>query len=190
MAGRALDQYDDESLVALIKQQDHRAFSILVNRHTDRFYGLAWRMTANNQEAEDIVQEAFLKLWQNPALYNPRKNAKFVTWFYRVVTNISIDRLRRNKKTVGVDHFDYVADDRAGQDENMEADERQEYLERAIQDLPDKQKTALNLCFYEGLSNKEAADIMGVKIKALESLLMRAKAGIKDRLIRQGLREV
>ena len=190
MADQALNELGDESLMALIKKQDHRAFSILVKRHTDRFYGLAWRMTANRQEAEDIVQDAFLKLWHNPGLYNPRKNAKFVTWFYRVVTNISIDRLRRYKKTIGSDGLDYVPDDRTGQDEEMAARQQQEALERAIQDLSAKQKTALNLCFYDGLSNKEAATIMGIRLKALESLLMRAKTGIKDRLDRQNLREV
>lgn len=65
--------------------------------------------------------------------------------------------------------------------------EKQGALEGAIQSLPERQKTALNLCFYEGLSNREAADIMGVSVKALESLLVRAKGALKDELSRRGM---
>ena len=68
----------------------------------------------------------------------------------------------------------------------MEQAQQEQMLEDAIQELPERQKLALNLCFYEGLSNKEAAEIMEVGVKALESLLMRAKAGLKDILVRQG----
>lgn len=182
-----LQEVSDESLMLRVRNGEHEAFSILVKRHTKMFYAAAYRMCSNSDEAEDIVQDAFLKLWNNPAMWDSERGAKFTTWFYRVVTNQAVDALRKKKKTTGGDAFEFIADNRASQQETMEQDQQQATLEGAIQSLPERQKMALNLCFYEGLSNKEAADIIGVGLKGLESLLMRAKAGLRDELIRRGL---
>lgn len=184
-----LQDLTDESLMARVQSADHEAFAMLVKRHTKLFFTAAYRMYPNAQEAEDIVQDAFIKLWSNPQSWDAQRGAKFTTWFYRVVTNTAIDTLRKKKniKASGDEAFDYIADDRASQLETMEINQEQIALEKAIQSLPERQAMALNLCFYEGLSNKEAADIIGVGLKGLESLLMRAKAGLKDELIRAGL---
>lgn len=178
---------DDALLLKKLSQGDERAFSELLERHSDRFYALAWRITSNNQDAEDVVQDAFLKLWNNPKLYDPSKGTKFTTWFYRIVSNTAIDYIRKRKKTVGTENFDWIESDQAGQFDDYNDQQQEVFLEQAIQDLPDKQKLALNLCFYEELSNKEAAEILGVGIKALESLLMRAKSNLKDNLSRRGV---
>ena len=173
----------DESLVARICEGDHRAFAILVERHTQMFFAAAYRICGNSVEAEDIVQDAFLKLWTKPQAFDASKGVKFTTWFYRVVTNVAIDAGRKKKPQSGSDVIDLMADDRGLADEAMIMNERQVALEDAIQDLPERQKLALNLCFYEGLSNKEAAEVLGVGVKALESLLMRAKSALKDKFI-------
>lgn len=180
---------DDVVLLERISQGDHQAFSMLVERHSDRFYGLAWRITSNDQDAEDVVQDAFLKLWNAPDMFDPDKGTKFTTWFYRIVSNMAIDHIRKRKKTVGTENFDWIESDRAGQLDEYNEQQEQALLEAAIQELPDKQKLALNLCFYEGLSNKEAAEVIGVGVKALESLLMRAKGKLKDNLLRKGVIE-
>lgn len=184
----ALDtDLDDHGLMVRIQRGDHQAFSILVQRHSERFYAVAYRMLRNSAEAEDVVQDSFLKLWNKPQAWDPRKNAKFTTWFYRVVTNAAIDRARRGVKVVsGEKIIDFVADERRNAEDQMYQDETQKVLEDAIQSLPDRQRAALNLCFYEGLSNKEAAEVLEVNLKALESLLMRAKAGIKEYMTRKG----
>lgn len=182
-----LQETTDESLMARVRGGDHEAFSTLVKRHTKMFYAAAYRMCSNPDEAEDIVQDAFLKLWNNPAMWDGERGAKFTTWFYRVVTNQAVDAMRKKKKTTGDETFEFIADGRASQQETMEQEQQQTALEGAIQSLPERQKMALNLCFYEGLSNKEAAEIIGVGLKGLESLLMRAKAGLRDELIRRGL---
>ncbi|MCB1651772.1 MAG: sigma-70 family RNA polymerase sigma factor [Alphaproteobacteria bacterium] len=180
-------QYDDdESLVARVQKGDRRAFAVLVERYSQMFYAAAYRICGRVDDAEDIVQEAFLKFWSKPEAYDPQKSAKFTTWFYRVVTNLAIDYKRRKRPEAGSDVIDLAADERMGADEVIEMDEQQAALEVAIQALPERQKLALNLCFYEGLSNKEAADVLGVGVKALESLLMRAKAGLKDALDAKG----
>ncbi len=172
-----------------IKFQDHQAFSILVDRHTDKFYGAAYRMVMNRETAEDITQEAFIKLWENPKIWKSDKKAKFTTWFYRIVTNQALDFLRKNKKQIdGLEVDDFVAHDMA-QDKQIEQNEQQHSLDKALKTLPDNQLTALNLCFYEGIKNKEAAKIMKVNVKALESLLMRAKTNLKNALTRDGVIE-
>ncbi len=181
-----LENLSDEELMVRVQDADHSAFSILVTRHTKMFYAAAYRMYPYQDEAEDIVQEAFMKLWNRPEIWKADKGAKFTTWFYRVVTNQAIDFARKIKNTKGSEALDRITDKTASQQEMMEQTQQEQMLEDAIQELPERQKLALNLCFYEGLSNKEAAEIMDVGVKALESLLMRAKAGLKDILVRQG----
>ncbi|MGN7439200.1 MAG: sigma-70 family RNA polymerase sigma factor [Alcanivorax sp.] len=182
-----LDELSDEELMIRIQSSDHEAFSLLVMRHTKMFYAAAYRMYPYQDEAEDIVQEAFLKLWRKPDMWKTGKGAKFTTWFYRVVTNLAIDYARKKKDSKGSDVLDRITDNTPDQQDTMEGDEQQKLLEDAIQELPERQKMALNLCFYEELSNKEAAEIMDIGVKALESLLMRAKSGLRDILTRQGL---
>ncbi len=171
----------DESLMRLIKQGSHQAFAILVRRHTERFHAAAYRMTNGAREAEDLVQDAFLKIWQKPEIWREDAGAKFTTWFYRILINQNTDRLRRHKKLAdGNEILDYVADAAPNPEQQAAMTEEEAMIENAIDSLPERQKTALNLCFYEGMSNSEAAEAMGVKVKALESLLMRAKAGLKE----------
>ncbi len=176
-----LSNITDEDLMARVRNADHEAFAVLVNRHTEMFYSAAYRMCGHQNDAEDIVQDSFLKLWNNPKLWDASRGAKFTTWFYRVVTNQAIDFTRKKKHKFGGDLPDHVECDRDSQQDIMESEEQSEIIEQVIQSLPDRQKVALNLCFYEGLTNKDAAEIMGVGVKALESLLMRAKAGVRDR---------
>lgn len=189
MVMASMQETDDESLVVRICEGDHRAFAQIVERHSGLFFQAAYRMCSNAEDAEEIVQEAFLKLWKKPQAFDAGKGTKFTTWFYRVVTNLAIDHVRRKKPQSGSDVLDYMADKTPLADEQLEEHDRQSALEEAIQTLPERQKAALNLCFYEGLSNKEAAEVLGVGVKALESLLMRAKAALRDDLDAQGLLE-
>lgn len=183
MAQTDYENISDEGLMERISNtQDHQAFCHLVQKYTDQFYRAAYRICHNEMEAEDIVQEAFLKIWSGKAAWKTGKGAKFTTWFYRVIVNMSIDQRRKNKPAI-YDEFE-IADSKILQDEAMIKDLKERSIEMAIQNLPEKQAIALNLCFYEGLSNKEAADIMKVGVKAIESLLMRAKANLRDELIR------
>lgn len=183
------DDISDEELMARLQAGRAEAFDALVLRHTSKFYGLAWKTCPDKHEAEDIVQEAFMKLWQNPKSFDPAKGAKFTTWFYRVVLNLALDRAKKKRPVTGEEVIMQMADYDLLPPEALEERQRQMLLETAIQELPERQRTAINLCYTEGLSNKDAADVMDIGLKALESLLMRAKAGIKDMMTRQGLME-
>jgi len=177
----AWPEKDDHELLALIQDGNGQAFATLVERHTERFYRLAYRYLQSKAAAEDVVQDAFLKLWENPAIWQPERNSKFTTWFYRVVVNLCLD-LRKRKVPVTLDEEIPLIDDREPVDEAMVKFQEQKALEKEIAALPERQRTALNLCFDEGLSNQEAAAVMGVKLKALQSLVMRAKTTLKERM--------
>lgn len=174
----------DESLMVRVCAGDHDAFACLVHRHSRMFFSAAYRMCGQAEEAEDIVQDSFMKLWKNPQAWNPDAGAKFSTWFYRVVTNQALDHLRKKRPQAPVS--DLLSDDAPDALDGLEERQLQANLESAIQALPERQKAALNLCFYEGLSNKEAAEVLGVGVKALESLLMRAKGALRDHLAALG----
>lgn len=177
----AWPEKDDHELLALVQDGSHPAFAELVKRHTERFYRLAFRYLQNKEAAEDVVQDAFLKLWEDPGKWQADRNAKFTTWFYRVVVNLCLDWQKR-KRPVELNEEMPLVDDRETADQAMLRSEEQRALEQEIAALPERQRTALNLCFDEGLSNQDAADAMGVNLKALQSLIMRAKTNLKERM--------
>jgi RNA polymerase sigma-70 factor, ECF subfamily len=172
---------DDQELLALIQEGSHQAFTELVQRHTERFYRLAYRYVQNRETAEDLVQDAFVKLWENPASWQPDRNSKFTTWFYRIVVNLCLD-WQKKKRPMPLDEDMPPVDERESADEAMIRIQEQKLLEKEIAALPERQRTALNLCFDEGLSNQEAAETMGVNLKALQSLIMRAKTTLRERM--------
>jgi RNA polymerase sigma-70 factor, ECF subfamily len=172
---------EDHELLALIQEGSHQAFAELVERHAERFYRLAYRYVQNRENAEDLVQDAFLRLWENPASWQPDRRSKFTTWFYRIVVNLCLD-WQKKKRPVPLNEDMPLADERESADEAMIRRQEQELLEKEISALPERQRTALNLCFDEGLTNQEAAEAMGVNLKALQSLIMRAKTTLKERM--------
>lgn len=172
---------DDHALLTLIQDGSHDAFAVLVQRHTERFYRLAYRYVHNRETAEDIVQDAFLKLWEVPGRWQPERNSKFTTWFYRIVVNLCLD-WQKKKRPLALDEEMLLADVRETPDTEMIRTQEQQVLEQEIAALPERQRLALNLCFAEGLSNQEAAEVIGVGLKALQSLIMRAKATLKERM--------
>jgi RNA polymerase sigma-70 factor (ECF subfamily) len=184
MAADQTDQ-DDHDLLARIQDGNHHAFGVLVRRHTERFYRLAYRYVQRKDIAEDIVQDAFLKLWEHPGRWQAERHSKFTTWFYRIVVHLCLD-WQKKKRPLALPAGLCLADTRDTPDAAMLRTQAQTLLEKEIAALPERQRTALNLCFDEELSNQEAAEVMGVQVKALQSLIMRAKARLKERMQRYG----
>ncbi len=171
----------DVLLLERIAEGEHAAFATLVHRHSMRFFRVAYRFVQVKTDAEDIVQDAFLKLWERPFIWQAGRNAAFTTWFYRIVVNLCLDHTKKKCPLALIDDH-WVPDEREMQDEVLLIREKEQLLETQISHLPERQRTALNLCFYEGLSNQQAATVMGLRLKALQALLMRAKTTLKDRL--------
>jgi RNA polymerase sigma-70 factor, ECF subfamily len=170
----------DSDLVPLIAEGNHDAFSEVVRRHTDRFLALAFRTLHNRGDAEDIVQASFIKLWQKPQSWDSSKS-QFTTWFYRVVVNACHDHRRKHKRVLDVDDqiielaIEPVASEQVTIEDQQYQTWQRKCLEVAISKLPASQKDALNLVVYSELPQKQAAEIMNISLKALESLLVRAK---------------
>ena len=166
----------DDTLMLLAGKGDERAYGQLVDRHMDRSLAFAQRVLGSRAEAEDVLQEAFLRVWKKAPTWTD-DGARFSTWFYRVVLNLCIDRKRKPAHAALPDDFEY-ADDSPIADEQLEETQASELVEKALAALPDRQREAVVLCYYQGLSNKEAAEILSVRVKALESLLVRARKNL------------
>lgn len=178
------NEISDPQLLHLIQDGDKSAFTELVNRHANRFYRIAFRFLNSRDNAEDIVQDAFLKLWNNTGLWKSNFDAKFTTWFSKIVINLCLDLKKKNNNILEIDENEIAGNDETPY-ETISKRQNQEILNGYLEELPDRQQTAINLCFYEGFSNNEAAEIMEINIKALESLLMRAKSNLREKLLKQ-----
>ena len=173
----------DQPLLVRMAKGDQRAYGLLVQRHLSRVFGLARRMLGNEHDAEDVAQEAFLRVWRHAPRWEPGR-ARFETWLYRVTLNLCYDRLRRRKETT-VDEMPDLADEtpsvidaHAGRDVARE-------VEAALAKLPERQRAALVLCHYQELSNAEAARLLEVTVEALESLLARGRRALRTLLADQ-----
>ncbi len=170
---------DDADLLMASSQRQQAAFAELVNRHYRPVYRLVWRMTGGHADSEDIAQEAFLKLWRDPSQVREAKALK--GWLMRVASNAVFDRSRRPAHAA-IDAAVDVSDPAARTDHPLDRTEAAALVDRGIAALPDRQRLALSLVYFEGLSNIEAAEVMAVSVEAVESLLARAKRGLKQAL--------
>ena len=174
------DSEDAAGLLARSARGDRRAFDELVTRYGPMALRVAARMAPDRQSAEDIAQEAMVRIWRRAEEFDGRR-ARFTTWLYRIVVNLCIDLRRKPRPVALPEDFDPV-DPSAGAAEDMEADERRAALVRAIDELPSGQRAALTLVYDEGLSGAEAAQVLGVSTKAVERLLARARARLRELL--------
>ncbi|WP_262692368.1 sigma-70 family RNA polymerase sigma factor [Kordiimonas aestuarii] len=170
----------DETLVARVATGDRTAFAFLVKRHGLRYRALAFRYLDDVARAEDLAQEAFVKLWTHAGRFDAGK-AKFTTWFHRIVVNRCLDDKRRKKADPLPEGFD-EADNRPGAEEKLAQEGGKARLRTALAALSDRQKIAVTLSYFDGLSNMEAAAAMDMNLKAYESLLVRSRAKLREQL--------
>lgn len=174
----------DAELLQAIAGGDRLAFDRLSRRHLDRAYGVAMRMTGSRADAQDVVQDVFLRLWQRPDAWRPGQ-AQFSTWLYRVVVNRCLD-LKRRPKGTDLDSVEEPQDPDANAEDSLLEAERNRALDSAVNQLPERQKAAIVLTYTAGLRNAEAASAMEISVKAFEALLVRAKRELRDYLTGQG----
>lgn len=175
------DEASDEELMARVAAADQNALRELMSRHMRRAIALAERIVGGNVEADDVSQEAFIRVWRNADRFDA-KRAKFTTWFCRIVVNLAIDRTRRRGKQAPIEEAGHIP--APGKDAIavlIEKDQDQT-LATALQRLPDRQRAAIALFHMEGLSGRDAAESLGLSEKAFESLLTRARRSLKERV--------
>jgi RNA polymerase sigma-70 factor (ECF subfamily) len=174
----------DENLMDFVQAGNERAFETLVKRHHDRFYRQIYRWVLHAQDAEDIVQASFLKLWSGKARWKINQGARFTTWFYRILYNHSIDVLRSRRRTM--EELKEDLPDGSQSSEQALIDKRQQIaLRAALMELPERQRIAINLFYFEDMPQKNIATLMGISVKALESLLSRAKTHMRERMVEE-----
>lgn len=179
----ALGDMTDEALLALYARGDAGAARALTARMTPRVLNHAYRLLRDWNEAEDVAQEAMLRLWRIAPQWESGR-AQVTTWLYKVVGNLCTDRLRR-RRNVALDDAPEPEDDAPTAEERLSSAERLAALEAALAELPDRQRQAVVLRHLEGLSNPEIAVIMDISTEAVESLTARGKRLLKSVLAPQ-----
>jgi RNA polymerase sigma-70 factor (ECF subfamily) len=175
----------DEELMSAVCSGEHSAYQRLVERHLTPIGHYAYRMLGNQADTNDITQETFLKLWVNAEKWDPNK-AKLTTWLHRIAHNLCVDLLRKHEKNLPLKNTEeeqgYQEIWRGADRNKGELNEKLQQLSSVLRALPENQRSALTLCHYSGFSNKEAATIMNISLKALESAISRAKRSLRKAL--------
>lgn len=173
------EREQEAELMRRVADGDKGACRALVDRHLRSIVNFAYRMLGDLSEAEDVAQETFLRLWKTADRWEPK--AKLTTWLHQVARNLCIDRLR-SRRTVAMNQLPDHADPKPGASSQLEAQQRDHAVRQALSDLAERQQTAISLVYYQGLSNRDAAQIMGVEVDALESLLSRGRRNLRKML--------
>ena len=181
----ALNDVPDAALVVLFANGDKRAARALTSRLTPRVMAHAYRLLGNHAEAEDVAQDAMLRLWRIAPDWR-QCEAKVSTWLYRVVANLCIDR-RRRVQPAPLEDAPEPEDGRAGAAEQMQNKARADALQAALNSLADRQRQAVVLRHIEECGNPEIAEIMEIGVEAVESLIARGKRALNAQL--QGRRD-
>jgi RNA polymerase sigma-70 factor (ECF subfamily) len=185
------EQIPSEDLMARIAKGDDSAFEILVNRHQTSILNLVYRFIGDRTQAKDLAQEVFIRVWQAAKTYKPE--AKFTTWLYRITANLCLNELKsaRRKKWFSFLQSDEdsgntleetLSDGGPSAEDFLLSKERSRQISDALQSLPENQRMALVLKRYDGLSYEEVAQIIGCSVSAVESLLVRAKRTLQEKL--------
>lgn len=168
-------------LMQRIAVEDREAFQTFLMRHLAGVVQFASRYCESRADAEDLAQDTFLRVWQKADRWR-EQGVSPLSWVYRITYNLCIDAFRRRRHDLPLTEQTAQADPAADQTELIVA----EQLLRVIGGLPERQATALMLCAGHGMTNKEAAGVMGVSVEALESLLSRGRRTLRQQLYPEG----
>lgn len=184
-------QHIETRLAKLARNGDRHAFAELVDLYKDKLFHLAYRMLGNAQEAEDIVQETFIRVYKNLKRYD--STHKFSTWIYRIASNLCIDRLRKKRHTSysldadmkegeGLDGYSMLAADDASPEDQLALSETQQQIRQAIEKMPEKYRTVIILRYLQDLSLKEISDILDMPVTTVKTRVHRGREYLRKRL--------
>jgi len=166
--------------MAQVQRRDQEAFTRLLDRHLAGLRNFLIRTTGNAADADEVAQEAFLRIWSHAKNWQPDR-VRFTTWLFRIARNLAIDRHRKHRET-NDENLEQVVDDAPDTGHTIDAERRRKMIQNAIAHLPERQRTALVLCHFDGMSNPDAAAVLEITVEALESLLARARRTLKNAL--------
>ena len=173
---------NDQALLRSIAQRDQAAFSRLIDNYSRPLFALGYRMGYEKNQAEDMVQETLIRLWQHAEKWDETKGASIATWLYRVMTNLCLDD-KRKKQMVTLEAIGEPEDNKQkGADHLLYQNELKQRMDALLETLPDRQRAALVLFHYEGVKQADIADILDTSVKSVESLLVRAKRHLRAAL--------
>lgn len=174
----ALLEKTDFELIDLVIVGNDRAFEELVNRYKKAVYYLAFRIVRDHEDAVDLSQDAFLKVYQS--LKKFRRNSSFHTWLYRITVNLGINHLRRNKDKVKVGLEDLHAVMQTNTLEVLEFKELQNTVNEAIERLPEKQRVTVILRVCHGFSHKEISEVLQCSVGTVKANYFHAIRNLRD----------
>ena len=178
-----LKSLTDEQLMAAIAQGGMAEFGELVTRHQEKAFALALRTLGQRDLAEDISQEAFLRVYRSAKRYQPK--AKFTTWLYRIVVNLCLDERRKSKRNpIGLSKYSENLESKSDDDPAtiLETEEKKNIVWKAIKKLKKRERVVVVLHRFHGLSHTEVASTMGCSQSAVESLLVRSYQKLRKEL--------
>jgi RNA polymerase sigma-70 factor (ECF subfamily) len=184
-------QSSNEELMPRIAEGDESAFQILVERHQTPVLNLIYRFIGDSTKSQDLAQEVFLRVWQGAKSYEAK--AKFTTWLYRIAANICLNELKASRRKQWLRFFHVDREEQGSGEEDFPEEspspedlllskERDRKIADALQSLPENQRMALILKRYDDLSYEEIARILNCSVSAVESLLVRAKKNLQEKL--------
>ena len=175
--------HPDEEDITRMLAGDPKAFQRLVTQHIGSLTNYVGRFTGNRTDTEDIVQETFVRLWTRKASYDPSRS-RLTTWLHRVAHNLCIDRIRQGERA-SIDTLDETEELATNQEPGSLLEQRtqQQQVESALLSLPAQQRGALVLFHYQGLSLNEVASTLDISTDAADSLLRRARASLRKKLM-------
>ena len=182
-----LADLDDETLITRSRDGDEGAVRTLVARHMDQAYRIAYRMVGHRAQAEDIAQDVLMRMLSYKQGWF--STASFHTWLRRAVINRGIDEFRKRRPSTTLDDAGELSSGDPNQEQMMLASESERRVAASVLALPDRQRAAITLCFYENMGLAEAAEVLKTSVGAVESLLHRAKATLRERLLEPRERE-
>lgn len=185
MKSALLEEKTDEQLLAATGRGEGAEFRALVDRYAPAVHRVAYRMLGDANGAEDIAQDTFLRLWKQAGSWQS-SGAGLPAWLRRVATNLCLDRLRRRGRFDEI-MPEHVVDDQPSAASLFDQATLSAFAHRALLALPAGQRAAVVLTYYEELANGEAAEVMGMKVKAFESLLLRSRRALRANIERAGL---
>jgi RNA polymerase sigma-70 factor (ECF subfamily) len=180
----------DARLAVMARDGDRGAFAELVDMYKGKLFHLAFRMLGNRQEAEDVVQETFLRTYEHLARYDDIH--KFSTWIYRIATNLCIDRLRRRKPIYsldadvsngeGLDGYSMLHSKELPAEQQVIISETQQVIKQAMDALPAKYKSAMALKYYQDLSLQEISEILHIPVATVKTRIHRGRDYLRRKL--------